>query len=197
MLSDMSSLIVIYAKLKLLTYVYILLHIYIVTQKRQESPSPFNITSNRNNVLFNTTANPLIPSWWVSWASITSSWWDNKVWNIFWYPFLRQTFPETTHTANCIARFWIRGCFWFWRPFNKFSSRGKMIGFLTEIRRSFGYQIWVCQVGVTAIKEGTFSSSIYSVLYESKQMEGMHRLLSDHFCWRASLPRLPGSGFQE
>ena len=49
-----------------------------------------------------------------------------------------------------------------------------MIGFLTERSRSSGYQLWVWQVGVTIIREGTSPPLLFSVLCESRQMEGMH-----------------------
>ena len=49
-----------------------------------------------------------------------------------------------------------------------------MIRFLSERRRRSGYQLWVCQDVVTFIRKGTFSSSTFSILCESRQMEGMH-----------------------
>ena len=49
-----------------------------------------------------------------------------------------------------------------------------MIRLLTQGRRRSGYQLWVCQVVVTIKRKGTFSSSTFSILCESRQMEGMH-----------------------
>ena len=77
-------------------------------QKGKKVQDPVHITSNWINVLFNTPASPIIPGRWVSWKNTFSSWWDSKVWSPFWYYFLCKTLPETTHTANCIVRFWMR-----------------------------------------------------------------------------------------
>ena len=120
--------------------------IFWLKQKGKKVQDPVHITSNWNNVLYNTLANPLIPGRWVSWESSFSSWWDNKIWSPFWYSFLCQTLPETTHAANWIVRCWIRACCLFWRPFSKSPLSGKMIGFFTERRKSSGYQLWVCQL---------------------------------------------------
>ena len=49
-----------------------------------------------------------------------------------------------------------------------------MIRFLTERCRRSGYQLWVWQVVVTIIRKDFFSSSPFSILYESRRMEGMH-----------------------
>ena len=135
--------------------------------KGKKVQDPVYIIWNWINVLFNTPANPLIPGRWVSW-------WDNKVWSPFWYSLLCQTLRETNHTDNYIVRFWTRGWYWFWGPFSKYSFNGKMIRFLSERRKRSGYQLWVCQDVVTIIGKGTFSSSTFSILCESRQMEGMH-----------------------
>ena len=158
---------------------------------------PVHITLNWINVLFNTPANPLVPGRWVSWESVFSSWWDNKVWSPFWFSFPCWMLPETTHTAKCIVWFWIRGSCWFWGPLSKSSFNDKIIGFLTERRMSSGYQLWVCQAGVTIIREVTFFSSTFFSTFWIKANEGnAYRLLWQHFCWRASVPRPLGPGFQ-
>ena len=107
-------------------------------QKGKKVQDPVLITSNWINILINTPANPLIPGQWVCWESTFTSWWSSKVWSPFWYCFLCQTLPEIPPTANCIVLFWIRRCFWFWEPFSKSSSNGKMIGFLIERCKSSG-----------------------------------------------------------
>ena len=131
-----------YAKLNLLTYVYILSYIRTwLKRKDKKVQDPVHITSNWISVLFNTPANPFVPGRWVSWEGTFSSWWDNKVWSPFWYAFFCQTLCKTNHTANCIVQFWIRECCWSWGPFSKCSFSGKIIGFLTERRNSPGYQL--------------------------------------------------------
>ena len=167
-------------------------------QNGKKVQDPVHITSNWINILFKIPPNPLIPGRWVSWESKLSSWWDDKVWRPFWYFFLCQTLCETTHTANCIVRFWIRGCCWFWEPFRKPSFNDKMIGFLTERRKSSGYQLWVCQIGIFIIREGTYSSSTsFTTLWIKTNSGNLCRLLWYHFCWTVSVSRLLGSDFQE
>ena len=77
-------------------------------QEGKQVQDSVHITSNRINLLSNTPAYRLISGRCVCRAER------------FWYSVFSQTFPETTHTANCIASFWIRGCCWFWRLFSKF-----------------------------------------------------------------------------
>ena len=57
-----------------------------------------------------------------------------------------------------------------------------MIQFLTERLRRSGYQFWVCQVVVTIIRKGTFSSSAFSIPSEARQMEGIHIDSCDTSC---------------
>ena len=48
-----------------------------------------------------------------------------------------------------------------------------MVWFLTEIRKSSGYQLWVCQVGVL-LEEVLSPSLLFTLPCESRQMKGMH-----------------------
>ena len=143
-------------------------------KKWQKDQDPVHITSNQINVLFKKPATPLVLVRWVCWASTFCSWWDKKVWStiVMFFPLLN--IPKTTQTANCIVWFGIKGCCWFWGPFSKFSLSSKMIEFLTEKRKSSGYQLWVCQVGVTIIREVLSLPLLFSVLCELRQLEVMH-----------------------
>ena len=130
----------------MLICVFIFSYIHILTQtKRQKSPRSSSHHIELDQIIVQHTSKPTY-YYWISWESILTSWWDNKVWNPFWYSFLCQTLPERTHTTNYIVRFWIREGYWLWGPFGKSPFSGKMIGFLTERRKRSGYQLWVCQV---------------------------------------------------
>ena len=63
-----------------------------------------------------------------------------------------------------------------------------MIRFLTERRKGSGFQLWVCYVKVTIIKEGTLSSSTFcSTLWIKANWGNAYRLLNtisvqEHLC---------------
>ena len=152
-------------------------------QKGKKVQDSVHITQTRSKFCSTHQVIPLIPSQSISWLSSFSSWWDNKVLYPFWNPFLHQTFLETSHTANCIVRFLIKRCCWLWWPYSKSSFFEKMFELLIERRKSSGYQFLACQVGVTIITEGTFSSSTFLRTLWIKA-NGRNIDSYDHFCCR-------------
>ena len=74
------------------------------------------------------------------------------------------------------------------RTLSKVVFSGKIIRFLTEKRKGSGFQLWACQVKVTIIREGTFSSStFFSTLWIKANRGNAYRLLNtisvqEHLC---------------
>lgn len=60
------------------------------------------------------------------------------------------------------------------RTFSKYSFNGKMVGFLIERRKNYGYQLWVCQFELLLLEKVLLAPLFFTGLCESVQMEGMH-----------------------
>ena len=153
---------------------FIFSYVHILTQtKRQESPRSGSHHIELDQIIVQHTSKPIC-YYWISWESILPSWWDNKVWNPFWYSFLCQTLPERTHTTNYIVRFWIgEGC-WFWGPFGKSPFSGKWLDFSLKDVRGLGINFGSAKFKLIILGKATCTPQLFSVLCESRQTEGMH-----------------------
>ena len=82
-------------------------------------------------------------------------------------------FPETTHTTNCIVRFWIRRCCWFCGPFSKSSFSCKIrLGFSQEDGSVLGTNFGSAKLKLLLLEKVLSPPLLFSVLYESTKMEG-------------------------
>ena len=152
---------------------------------------------NGINLSPNTPAMPLTPGLFVMSDCAWSSGICDKSGRFLWYSFWRELFPETINTRSCRFPFVIRGWSFLFEPCYKSGTLGKTKGFRIESFSNWGYQNWVCHAGVIKINFAWSIKALCKTLPIRENGGNSYSFVWVQHIWKASLPLLYGSSFQE